>query len=138
MRKKILLFAAIALLFVPFPTSECPEWRIRVVNRDGVPLVNKQIDQSCMNYTLGIDPCSTDDSRQFSDSDGFVRFPQRIIWAGMISRLVRSAFHLAMWPAEGSLGTRVRAFTSGPKGYPEIRCVPNQPLPDVLIVEGTE
>lgn len=136
-KRLVLLVTAIVVLFLPFPTSVCPEWRIRVIDERGVPLPGKQVDQSCMNYTLGIDPCAVPDARQFADSDGVVRFPKRVIWAGLLSRILRSGFHIAMWPAEGSLGSKVFVFTSGPH-YPEIHYDPNSSLPDVLIVKDAK
>lgn len=132
-RELLLIAFILVMLFVPYPSLVCPEWTVRVVNENGEPLQGRFVDQQCQDYTLGIDPCMVPDSRQHSDRDGIVRFPMRVIWAGMLSRILRSAYSIATWPGHRSWGAYVYVWTSGPNN-PEIRYNPWLPLPDTLVV----
>lgn len=132
-REFLLIACVLIMLVVPYPSLVCPEWTVRVVNENGEPLQGRLVDQKCRDYTLDIDVCMVPDSRQYTDRDGVVRFPMRIIWAGMISRILRSAYRIATWPGHQTLGAHVYLLTSGPH-YPELRYDPWRPLPDTLVV----
>lgn len=116
----ILLFViVIALGFYPYETKVIPEWRVRFVDGQGVPLGNLSVEQTCYNNTFSeTNICAGyPDSRQLTDANGEVAFVAKAFRAGAISRVARFIlFRLASF-AHGSVGVSASLLVSVPAEY---------------------
>lgn len=104
-------FAALLLfiLFMPFPTELIPEWKMQFVDEQNDPLVNVRTEQSWESYTfMGVGGYDT----KCTDTNGFVVYPQRLLWAGLVSRIVSPLAADLFTLAHGSTGTdaHIRVF----------------------------
>jgi hypothetical protein len=137
---KKLVIGALALLIliltaIPFETTFVPEWKLRVVDEFGVPYKKQLVREFCNNYTLGIHPCEgKDDTDKLTDENGYVVFPERVIRASLIFRIVRFFIAFLLFFVNGEYGEQVYVDSSGPKGHAELRFVPGTPLPEVFVL----
>lgn len=139
MKKKITFVAMLLVLsslaFLPYKTTLVPEWTIRVEDENGKPYVNKLVGQTCENYTLNVSPCvESNDVARYTDSEGYVTFPERNIILSLTSRIFRSIFSYLKLIAHGSVGIDVNIHASGPTGYKEIRYEYEKTLPQKLVL----
>lgn len=126
MKKGIIIgiVCVIALgFFIPVRTVLVPKWRLQVVNEHGVPYGKQLVRQACSDYTLGLSPCSgSPDSDQYTDENGFVEFPERVITASLLSRILATCMNFVrMFTAHGSVGVDVYIDSSGPDGYSSLK-----------------
>lgn len=132
----VLLLGLLVVGLIPFNTTLVPEWRLKVTDEAGVPYVGQGIRQFCYSYTLGMSPCH--DSNDFvreTDASGFVAFPERTINASLLSRIVRSIYHLVMQKlADGSYGEQVYVDATGPSGYKTLEYIPSEAPPEVFVL----
>ena len=130
-----MLLAAIAIGgLIPFETTVVPKWKVRVVDETGAPYASMRVRQSWKHYTLETEAGENSDTR-WTDMEGYVEFPERIVNASILSRVVRSAFAgLGKLLAHGGLGIRAYIDTSGPQGYSAIDYTPGNPLPNRLVL----
>ena len=83
-----------------------PEWKLAVTDEYGNPLNGIQVEESWENYTyFGADGF---DLRR-SDSYGFVVFPARWLWAGVLSRVLSPPLAELGELAHGSSGLSISA-----------------------------
>jgi hypothetical protein len=129
----------VILCSIPFDTTFVPEWRLQLVDKNGLACKGQVARQFCTNYTLGIHPCEgvTDDSQQ-ADDDGYVIFPARKIRANMFYRITRPVYGLALLVANGEYGTNGYISTYGPCGSRIIDYKPGGPLPDAIVCASDE
>ncbi len=114
--KWLLVLLGIGVLFVPFPTQLVSEWKIKVVDHDGVPLVRVHVEQVCHQYTYSTrNYCGeAEDSRQVTDHLGTVHFSAKWIWLSLTSRTARGLYHFLRLPLHGSVGSSAYLQFSGP------------------------
>lgn len=110
-RRRIIIVAvviAVFLFFVPFPTELVPEWKVRVVDEQNRPLRKVNVEQSWTNYTFG----ESGFDNKYTDENGFVVFPPRLLRTGAFSRVVYPPLAALTLLAHGSTGTdaHVRVF----------------------------
>ncbi len=137
-RRKIIVLVALLIgvaACVPFPTTIVPEWKLQVLNLDGMPCESKRVEQNWAHFSL--DSTHHLDGR-LSDQNGYVVFPERTIWAPSIWRIVRPipALFLAIF-AHGDFGISVSVDSSGLKEGNKawLSWKPGQPLSEKITVE---
>jgi protocatechuate 3,4-dioxygenase beta subunit len=111
--KRIFVLGGILGIFlIPFPTEVVPEYDLRIVDQNGIPLENASIEQACSNYTYSSRNICGEalDARQRTDENGVVRFSSKAIWMSLLSRMGRAAFHYLMTAFHGSLGLKSTLF----------------------------
>lgn len=139
MNRKIILIviiAAVILTFIPFHTTAAPEWKIQVVDENNVPYKEQLVRQFCRNYSLQTD-CEEAESDQYTDENGFVVFPKRTIRLSLAMRVF--SFALNIFQSVGghtSFGLKVKLYSSGPVGYPDLEYDPDKPLPEKFILRS--
>jgi len=116
--KSILIILAIGIVvsLIPYKTTIVPEWKLRVVDEQGVPYRNHNVGFHCENYSLRIS-CSADDSPGKTDDGGYVIFPESTITMSLARRLVLTISSYLLLLAHGSVGTVVSVDSNGPLGY---------------------
>jgi hypothetical protein len=125
-RYTALLLLAVTLL-VPYPTPVVPEWRIRVVDRDGAPVAGEPVRETWQHYSLEI---GGHEEERPTDANGYVVFPARTIWRPLLARVLFTSCAAVATLAHGSTG--VHAWVMAPRHttgcYP---CIyePGEPLP---------
>ena len=143
-RITVTIFGAILLLFMPFPTQMVPKWKLLVVDEQGQPLANVKVEQSWEHYSF-IGVKGFDERR--SDENGYVMFPQRLLWAGLISRIVSPILAEIGTLVHGSTGLSIDARVFDQKRYysggnNQIYWYENwhsgKPLPDKIIASPWE
>ncbi len=130
----LVLIVGLILSFIPFPTKVVPEWKLKVVDENGRPYKNQIVRQFCENYTLGVDPCSNNDSLSRTDENGYVLFPERKIWMSFSMRIINSIFNYLMLIAHGGVGTDIFLDSSGPNGYKTLKYYSWKPLPKEFVL----
>lgn len=124
------LILIVILWLIPFPTTIVPEWKIRIVNREGKPLADKRVTQSWRHYSLQF-CCGNEDDRA-TDENGYVTFPKRVIWASLLRRVTFTVWAHIMTLAHGSTG--IHAWVTA---YPEtVFYEPDKPLPSEIVLAG--
>ena len=130
------LFVGLALsiaLLLPFPTTVVPEWKIRVVDWEGKPLTDEFVRQSWTHYSL--ESCCGDIDDRWTDENGYVVFPERLIWASLLRRALFPIWARVMTIAHGSEGIAADVVVWGKDTYSEsVEYKPNQPLPDKIVL----
>jgi hypothetical protein len=132
-RRQALLSALIILFLVPYPTTVVPEWRVRVVDEVGRPYAEMEVSQGWKNYSLELEDGENMETGR-TDGDGYVTFPKRTFWAGLLSRGFRRAFTTAMSIAHGGGGIHADIATTGPQGYKSVEYMPDKPPPPELVL----
>lgn len=127
----------VVVAMYPFETTVVPGWRLRVVDENGKPYVGKQVRQAWKHYTLDREP-GTNMEDQFTDGDGQVTFPERIIRANLFSRVMLTTYSALMTFAHGSYGIHADVAASGPQGYKSVAYVPGKPLPEQIVLPSKE
>lgn len=133
--KIAVILICILALFIPFPTTVVPTWKLRVVDVEGNPCANKQVNEGWGHYSLEIIGDVGGSEYRFTDSSGYVEFPKRIIYANLIWRIVAPVIAYASVIAHGSVGIDAYVFSTGMKDGPFLNYKPGKPLPDKIIVD---
>lgn len=123
----------VLLGFYPIRTTDVPNWKLRVVNQDGIPYTGKEVTQAWKNYTLETEPGQNFDVR-VSDENGNVEFPERRIDASLWKRLWLTVFNAAMTLAHGGFGVHAYVHANGPQGYASVEYVPGHAPPSELVL----
>ena len=120
-RLAIILIACSALALVPFPTTLAPDFTLRVVDGNGIPLKGIRVWETCTHYTYDLsseDTCAHySDNRQQTDADGNVHFSRKFVWFGFLARIVRSSINHLRLIAHGSVGRHVTLFMTDNSGF---------------------
>lgn len=132
----VTLVLAILVAVSPYESTIVPAWKLRVVDETGTPYVGKQVNQTWKHYSLDKDPGTNIESR-YTDSNGYVAFPERTIKASLLSRVVRSVYSAAMTLAHGGYGVHAYVSALGPQGYESVNYSPNQ-LPTQMILASKD
>lgn len=101
--KKQLLFIAVILSFIPFPTQAVPEWKIRIVDEQDQPIGNVRVLQYWDNYTFWGYNNRTENA--VSNENGYATFAPKYIWVSPISRIIFPPIAFLSQLAHGSAGT---------------------------------
>lgn len=111
MKRWLVIVMVIVLLLIPFPTEMVPEWKLRVVDREGNALAGVQIEEAWTNYSYFGQHAY---ELRRSDKSGEVIFPRRMLWAGAIQRVSGIVISNVMIIAHGSKGLSIdgRVFDS--------------------------
>ena len=108
---KILLILFVAVLLIPYSTTSVPEWKARVVDKNGNPVANAQVRQS-WSHGQG-----DHQDTQISNEQGYVTFPARIKTLPLILRIPQRASenieHFIM-PHGASIGARANIWSISP------------------------
>jgi hypothetical protein len=130
--------AIIALVMLyPFKTTVVPAWRLRVVDEKDSPYGGKQVRQAWKHYSIEINGTDNLDDR-WTDTDGYVTFPERSIRASILRRIVFTSFSAVMTLAHGSMGIHARVAATGPKGYTSVEYIQGTPPPKRLVLPSEE
>ena len=132
----IVLIAASVLSLIPYHTTAAPEWKIQVVNENGIPYQQQLVRQSCRNYSLQTD-CEEAESDQLTDENGYAVFPKRTIRLSLLIRVL--SFAVNIFHSVGghtSFGLKVELYSSGPVGYPTLEYDPDKSLPEKFILQS--
>ena len=132
-RRQALLLAIVILLLVPFPSTVVPEWRVRVVDESGRPYAGMRVSEGWKHYSLELEAGGNYETCQ-TDGGGYVTFPRRTFWAGLMSRVLRTAFTKAMTIMHGSVGIHADIAATGPQGYKSVEYTPGEPPPPELVL----
>ena len=131
-RHTALLLLAVVML-MPYQTTVVPEWRIRVVDRDGAPVVGEPVREIWQHYSLEGDG---HEEERLTDENGYVVFPERTIWASPLRRIVFTSLAAVLSLAHGGMG--VHAWVMAPRH--SLSCIecdyrPGRPLPGELKIK---
>ena len=132
--KAPLICAVIILLVYPFESVVVPAWRLRVVDLEGNPCPDKQVNQGWKHYSLELGAGDYGEYK-FTDGEGYIVFPERTVRASLIRRIFAPVIAHILTIAHGSTGISGYVFASGIKGAPWLSYKPGEPLPDTIIVE---
>ena len=125
-RKVVVFFLALSLL--PFPTTVVPEWQLRVTDKEGKPVAGVRARQFWKHYSLAWQGCCPEMEDRWTDANGYVVFPKRTIWAGVLRRIVFPVWAKAQTLAHGSTG--IRAYVMISDEYETNNYQPGKPLPN--------
>ncbi len=81
--KKLLLGIVLAVVLIPYPTMSIPEWRIRVVDKNMIPVKNVVVFQTWSHGSLLGESKDT----LISNDEGYVIFPERNLFLPIIIRI---------------------------------------------------
>jgi hypothetical protein len=132
-RRQALFLGLVILFLIPYPTTVAPEWRARVVDGAGRPYAGMEVTQGWKHYSLELDGGVNYETRR-TDGDGYVTFPKRTFWAGLLSRGFRRALTAAMAIAHGGGGIHADIAATGPQGYRSVEYRPGEPPPTELVL----
>ncbi|MFZ1699394.1 MAG: hypothetical protein WBO10_08590 [Pyrinomonadaceae bacterium] len=111
----------LALLFVPYPTTVVPEWNLQFVDEHRQPIPRLHIEQTCDHFTyfIATSVCGKySDSRQYTDADGRVVFSEKVVYLGLLSRILRTIRSYALLIFHGSVGIRADLNVIGGRTLP--------------------
>jgi hypothetical protein len=104
LRSRLIFFGCVMVLLIPFPTTVVPEWRLRLVDEQGKPRAGVQVTQVWKHYSLEWGGCCDNEEERWTDGNGFVVFPRRTIWAGLLRRIVFPIWARVLTLAHGGSG----------------------------------
>lgn len=119
---------------VPFDTVAVPEWKVRVVNQNGVVQPGKQVRQLWKNYSLE----GSDDSEHYevrvTDQNGEVVFAERRDTASLLHRLLATSLNMVQTVlSHSSIGIQSYVYCADASS-PFIFCNGCAEPPDVLVI----
>jgi len=132
-RRYIVLLLLAVTLLVPYPTTVVPEWRIRVVGRDDMPLSGEPVRETWQDYSL---EGESHEEELSTDRDGLVVFRERKIWAPLLMRVAFTSCAAVSTLAHGSMGPH--AWVMAPRhslSCNECYYRPGRPLPAELRIK---
>jgi hypothetical protein len=101
-RKTSLAICAIAVLFLtPYKTQISPDWKIRVVDHQGVPQPNMSVELIWQHFTIEHD---AHHEERTTDGEGVVTFQEKVIWSNLASRLNGAIQNLGSTGIHASFG----------------------------------
>ena len=101
-KPKYLLASALLVLFIPFPTTMVPEWKMQFHDEAGDPLSRVVVQQSWKSYTYFL---AEGYEQGCTDGNGVIVFPRRFLWSGIVARLISPPLAELGTLAHGSTGT---------------------------------
>jgi hypothetical protein len=106
----ILVFAFLLAAIFPYPAKEVPQWKILLIDENYLPGGSRTVVQTIDN---GYFRHHTEYKGE-TDKNGFVTFPERYIWAGIIHRFGKVGASLLGWDTETK--TTIRTETGCERG----------------------
>lgn len=70
------------VVFIPYKTISVPEWKIKVLKRDGQPASQIEVSQTWWDYGV----LEKKEEIRISDEEGNLTFPERIFWSPLAVR----------------------------------------------------
>lgn len=137
MRKNLFILALCFLIGValyPFESQVVPEWKVRVIDVNGVSCANMPVTEMWGHYSLFLNGDFRSADR-LTDSEGFAKFPERHVRAIGIRRLIMPFVTEVLTYAHGSTGVDGAVSASGLKDVAWLSYEVDQPLPDTARVE---
>jgi hypothetical protein len=117
------------LLLYPFETTVVPEWKVRVVDESGKPMISIGVKEGWEHSSIEMNRHEQDLT---TDNDGWVTFPRRTIRANLL------------WRLGGAFVTVLPHAQSGPHFFLDVQgpyssltgsaYLPGDPLPGTLVV----
>jgi hypothetical protein len=128
------LLAVIAGFVVPIESVTVPEWKIQVVNREGVPQPGEEVRQTWKNYSLDFSDGPENYVTGFADSKGEITFPERRDSASLFYMMVALLYDLVK-PLVLHSSTGIQATVYSPAAGSEfISCNGCSDPPGLLII----
>ena len=128
----IILGSVALILFVPYKSTVVPEWKIRVIDENGQPVVSARVAQSWHHYSYDI----YGGGDQYADENGYVAFPERTFRANLLYRILRSSLAVLLTLAHGSTGIEATVQAITPERVSEIiEYEPGKPLAREIILQ---
>jgi hypothetical protein len=106
-----LIVLIIVLSFIPFNTEMVPEWKLQVLDNNGEILPGVQVEESWDNYSFFFEGFEW----RRADQNGYVVFPARHVWAGLLGRILLPAFAKFGELSHGSSGLSIGARVFDPE-----------------------
>jgi hypothetical protein len=131
----LVFIVAVVGMFVSFTTTVVPVWKLRVIDINGTPCPNSQVNQGWGHYSLELESPIGGSEYRLTDSNGYVEFPERTIKATLFWRIIGPIIAFVMQFAHGSFGISGNVFTTGMVDGPWINYKPAKPLPDTIVVD---
>ena len=137
-KKRYLIFAitclTVVLFLYPFESTVVPAWRLQVVDVDGNACSNMRVTEDWGHYSLYLDGWLGSDDR-FTGINGYVKFPERTVRAGLLRRIVVPVIAHILVIAHGSVGASGAVWATGIKDVAWLSYKAGKPLPDRMRVE---
>jgi hypothetical protein len=83
----ILICLGTIVMLVPIETSVIPQWRVQVVDVNGIECPNMRVTQSWGHYRLYLDGNYSSEAR-LTDLNGYAQFPARTVRASLSRRVI--------------------------------------------------
>jgi hypothetical protein len=113
--RTMIIIAALVILFIPFPSLIVPNWEFRVVDVNGNICANRRVTESWAHYSIYIGGGNSQTEDRLTNSEGYVKFPARKVWAPLIWRFVGSVIAHVLMIAHGSAGPDASIWATGLK-----------------------
>ena len=110
-----LIVIAVLVLFIPFPTFIVPDWKVQVIDENGNVCQNREVTETWAHYSIYIGSGNFQSERRRTNSNGYVEFPERKVWAPLIWRGVGSVIAHVLIIAHGSAGPDASIYATGLK-----------------------
>ncbi len=87
-----IIVTILILVLLPYPSTVVPQWKIIVTDLSGQLIPNAHVRQTWQHY--GLEQEDHEEDRR-TEHDGSVTFPSRVVYASLISRLVKPMMKVA-------------------------------------------
>jgi hypothetical protein len=125
----IAVVAVVALLY-PWKTTVVPEWKLQVVDVNGVPIGRIGVRQVWQHYDIESQGHRED---RTTDDNGYVSFPERTARGPLVVRMVRAVINRFPHQSSGADAFLV-VLSSEYDTWRNNSAVPGQPLPKQMVV----
>lgn len=113
-KQKLLIYCGIlAVVFVPFPTTVCPEWTLQILMSDGRPYSHANATEHWQYYSVEERGHEEDIC---ADDQGIVIFPKRVFMASLARRVFGAIMEIMEVGVHSSFGSDAYVIASAP-GY---------------------
>src|SRR6266404_1219539 len=129
----ILLFAVLCVIAIyPWETTVVPEWRVRIIDESGAPLVNTAVREVWQHYSI---ESKSHEQDLMTVKEGYITFPKRTIRSPLAVRIVRLIIN-ALNPRHSS-GPVASVIVLAPEydTWSNNSSIPGQSLPTEIIVK---
>lgn len=134
---RVLLLICGISLFIPFPTTVVPEWKVRVVNESGKPIKALRVKQYWQNYSVEF---SGNEQESVTNDDGYVTFPRRVVWAGLLHRTLGPVLNILGQGVHFSFGPSAQLVPLPNWGSTVVGATysPDEPLPTEIMMRSKD
>ena len=124
----------ILTIVVPIETTMIPNWRLQVVDVDGVACPGMRVTQHWGHYRLYVGGNDSSEDR-YTDLNGYVEFPARSVRAGLFRRITVPIVTRITTIMHGGWNISGAVWASGIKDVAWLSYQSDKPLPDKMRVE---